>query len=136
MLERAWTDPSAADRLRGAAKRLAGELVRRGWDGVVELGAIGPDSRRGRRFGSFGDRSVICFPPTAIVNERYIHIGAGVGSVIGPMLVGALRDATGEYGEGLELIAAALLFGAALPLLLRPEAELPTAATLAPAEAV
>ena len=65
-----------------AAKRLAGELVRRGWDGVVELGAIGPDSRRGRRFGSFGERSVICFPPTAIVNERYIHIGAG--TMIGP----------------------------------------------------
>ena len=84
MLERVWTDPSAVDRLRGAAKRLAGELVRRGWDGIVELGAIGPDSRRGRRFGSFGERSVICFPPTAIVNERYIHIGAG--TMIGPQV--------------------------------------------------
>jgi acetyltransferase-like isoleucine patch superfamily enzyme len=82
VLERAWTDPSAVDRLRGGAKRFAGELVRWAWDGVVELGAIGPDSRRGRRFGSFGDRSVICFPPTAIVNERYIHIGTG--TMIGP----------------------------------------------------
>jgi acetyltransferase-like isoleucine patch superfamily enzyme len=84
VLERVWTDPSAVDRVRGAAKRLAGEMVRRGWDGVVELGAIGPDSRRGRRFGSFGERSVICFPPTAIVNERYIHIGAG--TMIGPQV--------------------------------------------------
>ena len=56
--------------------------MRWAWDGVVELGAIGPDSRRGRRFGSFGEGSVICFPPTAIVNERYIHIGAG--TMIGP----------------------------------------------------
>ncbi len=84
MLERVWTDPSAVDRLRGAAKRLAGEVVRWGWDGVVELGAIGPDSRRGGRFGSFGERSVICFPPTAIVNERYIHIGTG--TMIGPQI--------------------------------------------------
>ncbi len=82
MLEREWPDPTVVDRIRGAAKRAAGEVVRRAWDGVVELGAIGPDSRRGRRFGSFGARSVICFPPTAIVNERYIHIGAG--TMIGP----------------------------------------------------
>jgi acetyltransferase-like isoleucine patch superfamily enzyme len=56
--------------------------VRWAWDGVVELGALGPDTRRGRRFGSFGGGSVICFPPTAIVNERYIHIGRG--TLIGP----------------------------------------------------
>ena len=82
MLERDWSDPTVVDRLRGAAKRAGGELVRWAWDGVVELGAIGPDSRRGRRFGRFGERSVICFPPTAIVNERYIHIGDG--TMIGP----------------------------------------------------
>ena len=52
------------------------------WDGVVELGAIGPDSRRGRRFGAFGTGSVICFPPATIFNERYIHIGSG--TMIGP----------------------------------------------------
>lgn len=38
-------------------------------------GAIGPDTAAGRRFGAFGERSVICFPPTTIMNERYIHIG-------------------------------------------------------------
>ena len=84
VLERDWSDPTVVDRLRGAAKRAGGELVRWAWDGVVELGAIGPDSRRGRRFGSFGERSVICFPPTAIVNERYIHVGAG--TMIGPQV--------------------------------------------------
>jgi acetyltransferase-like isoleucine patch superfamily enzyme len=46
------------------------------------LGAIGPHTRRGRRFGAFGVDSVICFPPAAIVNERYIHVGAQ--TLIGP----------------------------------------------------
>lgn len=68
--------------MRGAAKRAAMDAVHWGWDQVVELGAIGPGSRRGRRFGAFGAGSVICFPATAIVNERYIRIGAG--TMIGP----------------------------------------------------
>jgi len=74
--------PSAWDRARGALKRAGGEAVHWAWDGAVELGAIGPNSRRGRRFGAFGAGSVICFPPTALVNERYIRIGAG--TMIGP----------------------------------------------------
>jgi acetyltransferase-like isoleucine patch superfamily enzyme len=82
MLRRQFGPPNAWDRARGASKRAAGAAVRWAWDGAVELGAIGPDSRRGRRFGAFGERSVICFPPTAIVNERFIRIGAG--TVIGP----------------------------------------------------
>ena len=49
---------------------------------MVSLGAIGPATRAGRRFGAFGTNSVICFPATAIVNERYIRIGTG--TVIGP----------------------------------------------------
>src|SRR5262249_8074063 len=82
MLDRDVRPPTAWDRVRGALKRAGGEAVGWGWDGVVELGAIGPDSRRGRRFGAFGPGSVICFPPAALVNERYIHIGAG--TMIGP----------------------------------------------------
>ena len=84
MLRREVGPPNPWDRVRGSLKRAGGEVVRWAWDGVVELGAIGPDSRRGRRFGSFGERSVICFPPTAIVNERYIHVGAG--TMIGPQV--------------------------------------------------
>ena len=42
-----------------------------------EWAAIGPATRRGRRFGAFGPGSVIGFPPTAIMNEHYIHIGSG-----------------------------------------------------------
>jgi acetyltransferase-like isoleucine patch superfamily enzyme len=63
-------------------KRAAAEAVQSGWDAVVELGAIGPGSRRGRRFGYFGEGSVICFPATTIFNEQYIHIGSG--TMIGP----------------------------------------------------
>jgi acetyltransferase-like isoleucine patch superfamily enzyme len=62
----------------------AGEVVHRAWEEVQELGAIGPRTHRGRRFGAFGDGSVVCFPPAALVNERYIHIGAG--TVIGPQV--------------------------------------------------
>jgi len=73
------------NRLRGVAKRAGAELVQRGWDGVVELGALGPYSRKGRRFGRFGDGSVICFPQGTIFNEQFIHIGAG--TMIGPHVV-------------------------------------------------
>lgn len=82
MLTRPVRPDTAWHRAVTTAKRAAGEVVRRGWDAAIELGAIGPESRRGRQFGSFGANSVICFPPTAIVNERYIHIGAG--TMIGP----------------------------------------------------
>jgi acetyltransferase-like isoleucine patch superfamily enzyme len=82
MLRREFGPPNPWDRARGALKRAGGEAVRWAWDAAVELGAIGPDTRRGRRFGAFGAGSVICFPATALVNERYIRIGAG--TMIGP----------------------------------------------------
>jgi acetyltransferase-like isoleucine patch superfamily enzyme len=82
VLHRGPADAGVASRLRGAVQRAAGEVVRWLWDEAVELGAIGPDSRRGRRFGCFGAGSIICFPPTALINEYAIHIGAG--TVLGP----------------------------------------------------
>lgn len=57
-------------------RRGAGELIHLGLEQARRLGAIGPDSRRGRRFGAFGERSIICFPPASILNERYIHVGS------------------------------------------------------------
>ena len=44
--------------------------------------AIGPDDPRGRRFGSFGERSIIMWPPVTIFNEQHIHIGSH--TMIGP----------------------------------------------------
>lgn len=76
--------PPATSRVRvvGALKRAAGEMIRRSHETATQWAAIGPDSARGRRFGAFGNGSVICFPPNTIMNERYIRIGAG--TVIGP----------------------------------------------------
>lgn len=66
----------------GAASRTAGDVVQSAWAAAVEVGVIGPRSRRGRRFGSFGEDSAICFPHNTIMNERYIHIGSN--TLIGP----------------------------------------------------
>jgi acetyltransferase-like isoleucine patch superfamily enzyme len=63
-------------------KRAAAEVVQWAWASAVELGSIGPRSRRGRRFGAFGEGSVICFPAVALFGERWIHIGSG--TLIGP----------------------------------------------------
>ena len=69
-------------RLAGGGTRLVGEGVQRVRETAVAWAAIGPATRRGKRFGAFGDGSVICFPPTTIMNEQYIRIG--VGTMIGP----------------------------------------------------
>ncbi len=59
-----------------------GDLVHAGWERCERLGAIRPGSRRARRFGSFGTKSVICFPVAALFGERSIHIGDGC--IFGP----------------------------------------------------
>jgi acetyltransferase-like isoleucine patch superfamily enzyme len=82
VLERDPVPDTLARRALTGVKRASGELVHRGWELAIELGAIGPDTRRGRRFGAFGTNSVICFPPNTIFNEQYIHIGAG--TMFGP----------------------------------------------------
>ena len=72
------------DRLRGATYELCGSAVRSAWKHITWWGAIGPRSRAGRRFGGFGDNSIICFPANTILNERYIRIGDG--TMIGPQV--------------------------------------------------
>lgn len=69
-------------RLTTGVKRACGEAVHRAWHLAVELGAIGPDTRRGKRFGYMGPNSVICFPPNTLFNEQFIHIGQG--TMFGP----------------------------------------------------
>jgi acetyltransferase-like isoleucine patch superfamily enzyme len=84
VLERPPVPDTMLQRVRTAAKRACGELVIRAWETATEFGAIGPDTRRGKRFGAFGDKSVICFPFNTIFNEQYIHIG--VGTMFGPQV--------------------------------------------------
>lgn len=71
-------------RVRAAASQMAGHRVRQVWAWACRVGAIGPHDRAGRKFGRFGDGSIICFPHNTIFNERYIHIGEG--TMIGPQV--------------------------------------------------
>ncbi len=82
VLERDAAPDTFRRRVLTGARRGAGELVHRAHELRIELGAIGPDTRRGKRFGAFGRRSVICFPPNALFNEQYIRIGEG--TLFGP----------------------------------------------------
>ncbi len=52
------------------------EALSKLWKWISINAAIGPTSIRGKRFGSFGEGSIILFPTTTIFNENYIHIGA------------------------------------------------------------
>lgn len=69
-------------RFAGPAKRSIGELILRAHDVATHWAAIGPDTVRGRRFHAFGEGSVICYPPTTLMNAEYISIGTG--TMIGP----------------------------------------------------
>ena len=72
----------------------ANETLHRVLAQVRRYGAIGPRSRRGRRFGAFGDGSMIAFPPAALMNEHYIHIGAS--TMIGPHVTLSAGMAPGQ----------------------------------------
>lgn len=84
MLDRPRLPDTWYRRLRSRGLRLVGDAVHWAHETAVEVAAIGPDTTRGRRFGAFGRDSVICYPPNAIVNERYIRIGTG--TLFGPGL--------------------------------------------------
>jgi acetyltransferase-like isoleucine patch superfamily enzyme len=61
---------------------LAADAVHRAWRVAMDVGTIGPEDVRGRRFASMGQGSCIAFPPGAIFGERFITIGRG--TLIGP----------------------------------------------------
>jgi len=64
------------------------------WRWVTELGAIGPDHPRARRFGAFGQGSMLCFPTGAIFNEQYIRIGSR--TIVGPYVSISVGMAPGQ----------------------------------------
>lgn len=70
------------------------DLILRAWELLQNKGAIGPKSRRARRFGSFGHNTILCFPPQALYNEHAIHIGAG--TAIGPLCSLSVGMAPGQ----------------------------------------
>lgn len=57
--------------------RRTGDGLQAAYAWAQRVGAIGPRSRRARRFGAFGDGSAILFPVTTLFGERYIRIGSG-----------------------------------------------------------
>lgn len=64
------------------------------WEWLQRRAVMGPTSRRAQRFGSFGDRSLVCFPPQVIYNEHAIHIGTN--TAIGPMCAITVGMAPGQ----------------------------------------
>lgn len=64
------------------------------WDRLSVIASVGPKSRRGRRFGAFGEGSIICFPTTSLMNERFIEIGEN--TMIGPHVALSAGMAPGQ----------------------------------------
>ncbi|MDA0299041.1 MAG: DapH/DapD/GlmU-related protein [Actinobacteria bacterium] len=68
--------------LRGRLMNRVGDAIAALWERLSVIAAVGPASRRGKKFGAFGEGSIICFPPTSLMNEQFIEIGSG--TMIGP----------------------------------------------------
>lgn len=58
------------------ARGVSAPLAHRLWAWMRWAGGIGPQDRLGRRFASFGEGSLICFPPGDSLGEEHIAIGA------------------------------------------------------------
>ncbi|MEC9224174.1 MAG: DapH/DapD/GlmU-related protein, partial [Actinomycetota bacterium] len=71
-----------------------GDAVAWCWDRLSVIASVGPKSRRGRRFGAFGEGSIICFPVTSLMNERFIEIGEN--TMIGPHVALSAGMAPGQ----------------------------------------
>ena len=68
--------------LRPTSRRIASDVVHRVWRWAAEVGVVGPDDARGKRFQYMGRGACIGFPPGVVFGERLIRIGAD--TLIGP----------------------------------------------------
>jgi len=75
-------------------RRVATTIVHGAWEWAADVGSIGPDDARGRRFGALGRGSVLAFPQGALYNEQYVRIGAG--TMIGPFVCVTAGMAPGQ----------------------------------------
>ena len=80
--------------IRGRMMAGVGDAVAKCWDRLSVIASVGPKSRRGRRFGAFGEGSIICFPATSLMNERHIEIGEN--TMIGPHVALSAGMAPGQ----------------------------------------
>lgn len=77
-----------------ALTHLAGSFIRAAWEKAFRWGAISSGTRAAARFGSFGTGSIIAFPTTTLLNERFIHIGDDVA--VGPYVALSAGIADGQ----------------------------------------
>jgi serine acetyltransferase len=63
-------------RARTAGRAVAWQLVHGLWRGAQRSGSITPGTPGARAFASFGQGSVIGFPPGALYGQRWIAVGA------------------------------------------------------------
>ena len=80
--------------IRGRMMARVGDAVAWCWERLSVIASVGPKSRRGRRFGAFGEGSIICFPATSLMNERFIEIGED--TMIGPHVALSAGMAPGQ----------------------------------------
>ena len=80
--------------IRGRMMARVGDAVAWCWERLSVIASVGPKSRRGRRFGAFGEGSIICFPATSLMNERFIEIGEN--TMIGPHVALSAGMAPGQ----------------------------------------
>ena len=86
-------DQTAIARLRSAFADARSRTVASSWERVRFWGAIGHHSSRAKRFGAFGEGSMISFPWNTIYGERWMRIGRD--TMVGPhvtLSVGMLPD--------------------------------------------
>jgi acetyltransferase-like isoleucine patch superfamily enzyme len=77
------TPSDPLQRARDQVATWRADVVQRAWKATVRAGAVGPRHRAARRFNSFGDGSMIGFPPSVIFGEGRISIGERTS--IGPL---------------------------------------------------
>ncbi len=61
---------------RGKFAEKRSEAVRRAWGLMQSWGAIGHHSSRAKKFGAFGEDSIIMFPWNTLYGERWMRIGS------------------------------------------------------------
>lgn len=86
-------DQTAIARLRSSFADARSRMVESSWERVKFWGAIGHHSSRAKRFGAFGEGSMISFPWNTIYGERWMRIGRD--TMVGPhvtLSVGMLPD--------------------------------------------
>lgn len=79
-------------------RRIASVALNSAWERMCRIGTVGPQDRIARRFGAFGEGSLLAFPLGVFYNEKYIQIGSGT-------MVGPLSSITVGMAPGQEMVS-------------------------------